>query len=641
MNNFIENWWLNRNLQIVFRVTIFVAVFFCLRLFFLIHNANINYNNIWPSIQTLFIGVYFDLIPAVALASPFILTDLLPYKWRNQLGFRKLLFALFSILCFLICVVELADTIYFPFNGRRSTMYIFNQLNDIKLQMPYFITTYYYIVFIAITIAALFSIIYYRIIFSYGIKYTSNFTSKKIGWFNALLTLGILYLCFMGFRGGWQARPLSSINATQFVTADKAPFIVTTTLCLLQSTNQATLPPRQYFSDEVASANFSFNRNGRQKNIIIGKPLNFVIIICESMSKHFSKKLSPTSEGYTPFLDSLMQLSLVCTNAYSNGWHSNEGNVSVNSSLPPLMPCVLQSEFHNNDLPGVASYLGTIGYASAFFHGGHNGSWNLDAYAAKAGYQQYFGEFEFNNNLEYDGAAGIWDEPFLQFAAAKISNLQEPFVSTIFTLTSHDPYYIPKMYINKFKKGIHPQQVAIQYTDYAIAQFFKSAKQQSWYNNTLFVIVADHGFYHTSLPHQFNTYSNRFGIPLILFQPSHPQPIIYNKIVQQIDILPTILDYANFKGPYKAFGNSLLDDEADRFVINETNGIFQLMNEEYLIRFDGSKTIELFNYKNDPFFIANLKDSLPAIIVPMEKKLKAILQVHDNAIIKNEFRIKN
>lgn len=115
----------------------------------------------------------------------------------------------------------------------------------------------------------------------------------------------------------------------------------------------------------------------------------------------------------TPFLDSLMDQSLTCTNAFSNGTKSIEGIPAILSGLPSLMEDpFINSGYAFNDQTSFAMLLGAEGYQTSFFHGGINGTMNFDSWAALAGYQNYFGKNEYNNNDDFDGFWGIWDEPF-------------------------------------------------------------------------------------------------------------------------------------------------------------------------------------------------------------------------------------
>jgi phosphoglycerol transferase MdoB-like AlkP superfamily enzyme len=114
------------------------------------------------------------------------------------------------------------------------------------------------------------------------------------------------------------------------------------------------------------------------------------------------------------------------------------------------------------------------------------------AFSNLIGIQQYFGMDEYGNKNDFDGYWAIWDEEFFQYFAGKLSGFSQPFVSTIFSATSHHPFLLPERYTGRFPEGPHPINRCIGYTDMAVRRFFESASRQPWFDNTIFVITADH-----------------------------------------------------------------------------------------------------------------------------------------------------
>mgnify|MGYP003623497570 FL=1 len=124
---------------------------------------------------------------------------------------------------------------------------------------------------------------------------------------------------------------------------------------------------------------------------------------------------------------------------------------------------------------GVGTVLDKKGYDCSFVQGAENGSWKFDRFSNVAGYQHYYGRTEYNNEKDYDGAWGIFDEPFMQFAARTVDAKQKPFLATLFTLSSHHPYILPEKYKGKFQKGTDTIYEMIYYTDNALRNFFNTA----------------------------------------------------------------------------------------------------------------------------------------------------------------------
>src|SRR5690606_10144154 len=121
--------------------------------------------------------------------------------------------------------------------------------------------------------------------------------------------------------------------------------------------------------------------------------------------------------------------------------------------------------------------------------GAANGSMGFLGFSNILGYKSYLGKTEYNNDEDHDGIWGIWDEPFFQFMGKTLSQEKAPFMATVFSVSSHDPYKVPSQYKNKFKEGDIPIHKCIEYSDYSIKRFMEYAKTQSWYNNTIFVFT--------------------------------------------------------------------------------------------------------------------------------------------------------
>src|SRR5690606_17812963 len=190
--------------------------------------------------------------------------------------------------------------------------------------------------------------------------------------------------------------------------------------------------------------------------------------------------------SYTPCLDSLMQSGALFTNAYANALHSSAAIPAILAGIPAITaPTFSTSIYANNNVNSIASLLQNKGYKSAFFHGGTNGSMSFDLFTKNAGYDAYYGRNEYNNEKDYDGTWGIWDEPFFQYFNRKITTLPQPFHAAIFSLSSHHPYKLPKHYTPKINNATLPIHQVIQYTDHAVKLFFEAAKNQSWFHNTI------------------------------------------------------------------------------------------------------------------------------------------------------------
>ena len=278
-----------------------------------------------------------------------------------------------------------------------------------------------------------------------------------------------------------------------------------------------------------------------------------------------------------------------------------------------------------NDYTGLAGILAKEGYETAFFHGAQNGSMGFQAFAQKIGFQRYYGRTEYEASQgkdDFDGTWAIWDEPFLQYYANEMSNMKQPFMTTLFTASSHHPFAIPEKYKKQFPEEELEIHKCIRYTDMAIGRFFETASRQPWFNNTIFVLTSDHT--NMSNHAEYQTDLGGFCSPIIIYEPER-EPQLQDKIAQQIDILPTVLGMLGYQKPYFGFGIDLLNAPAEEtWAVNYLNGIYQYVKYGYVLQFDGQHTKAVYRL-DDRLMKHNIKGEVE-VQAMMECELKAIIQ---------------
>ena len=366
------------------------------------------------------------------------------------------------------------------------------------------------------------------------------------------------------WRGGFQYKPMSIIDAAKYSSPENAPLALNTPFTMILSYDQSTLEDYTFFTPEKLDQAYSPVHQFRNTTASNQDSLpNVVLIVMESFSREYVGGYNQ-GKGYTPFLDSLMEHSLVFRNAYSNGNKSIEGIPAITASMPTLMNhSFISSPYSTNQFSSLPSLLAPLGYRSSFFHGASNGSMRFDGYTQTAKFDRYMGRNEYNNDAHFDGQWGIWDEEFFQFFAQELNEEATPFFSTFFSLSSHHPFAVPERYEGVFEAGDLPVYKTVGYSDYALRRFFEVAKQSAWYDNTLFIITADHiGPYSKK---SGRTALNRLEIPLLFFKGDNSLRGEADQVAQQIDILPTVLDYINYPDPFVSFGESLLRPQREKW----------------------------------------------------------------------------
>jgi phosphoglycerol transferase MdoB-like AlkP superfamily enzyme len=311
---------------------------------------------------------------------------------------------------------------------------------------------------------------------------------------------------------------------------------------------------------------------------------------------------------------------------------------SILASIPSLETPYTISHYANNQINGLPELLKRKGYYSAYFHGAPNGSMGFDSFAKMAGFDNYFGLNEYPYKDDFDGMWGVWDEPFFKYFGEKMNTFKQPFFASIFSVSSHHPFKVPEQYTGKFKKGPAPILEVVGYTDFSLREFFNQISKSPWYNNTLFVLTADHT--NESVHREFQNNFGAYCVPIIFFKPGSDLRGIKPRIAQQIDIMPTILNYLNFDEPYVAFGNNLLDDSSEPFAFNTNGTTYNLYMSDHILEMIENNTVGLYNYKTDLFLVNNLIGKEQELQKKMEDKLRAIIQTYNSRLIDNNMVVK-
>jgi phosphoglycerol transferase MdoB-like AlkP superfamily enzyme len=334
----------------------------------------------------------------------------------------------------------------------------------------------------------------------------------------------------------------------------------------------------------------------------------------------------------------MLSVSLTFDVSLANGRKSIDAMPSILASVPSLETPYTISHYANNEINGLAGLLRKKGYYTAFFHGAPNGSMGFDSFAKMAGFQDYYGLNEYPNKADFDGVWGVWDEPFFHFFATKLNSFKQPFMASIFSVSSHHPFEVPAKYKGKFKKGPAPICEVVGYTDFSLRELFAELSKMPLFANTLFVITADHT---NELIHkEFQNSFGAFCVPILFYKPGSDLRGVKQRIAEQIDIMPTVLSYLNYDDEYIAFGSNLLDDTQESFAFNTNGSNYHLYMKDHLLETIDNKAAGLFDYKNDTDLVNNLTGKDPVLQQQMEEKLKAIIQTYNSRLVDNNMVVR-
>jgi len=612
----------------------FLMFTICRLLFYLFHPSF--FDGDFP-VNAFFYGLRFDSVAIAYFFSIFILISSLPFSFRASDWYQKIVKILFHLGNSLAIILNLIDLGYYRYSLKRTTADFFDFLstgNDFWGMFPQYVLDFWYAFVFLIILIILSEFLYRKTKLSTpNIQYTlNNYLSQT------LLFVLVIGTTIIGYRGGIQLKPIDVINAGSYTSPKYVPVVLNTPFCVIKTILNDQLPKVEFYSKEEVETIYSPETTIQSAGKFKGK--NVVLIILESFAKEYVGFFNH-NDGYTPFLDSLCAESYVFSNAYSNGSRSIEALPSIFTGIPPLMntPFVI-SNYSSNKLDAMPQILKKNGYSTSFYHGGANGTMGFDGFANISGVEEYFGMNEYPNaEADYDNHWGIYDEPYLQYFSNELNAKKEPFFSTVFTLSSHHPYSIPEKYKGSFPKGILDAHPTIGYTDYALRQFFNTARKSDWYQNTIFIFTADHSS--TSLDPKYSTIIGRFAIPVFIYAPGTQFKGSNNNYFQHCDITPTLLHLLGINTKIISFGLDI--NKTDRYVVGFSRNTYYYMANNYLLLFDGEKSIGLYNYNNDQLLRTNLLNSSTNIAIQnqLESKLKAIIQQHNNRLIENRLSISN
>lgn len=613
----------------------------------------------------------FDTSAIVYTNMLYIVMMLFPLWLKERPSYHKTCKWVFVIVNSLCLIVNLCDSVYFPYTLRRTTTSVMREFqNDNNISgvlLTETINHWYLVVLGVVLIYALWKL--YVMPRTDGRIYTIAKERMVHAGIYLLMLAAAVPLCIGACRGGLASgiRPITINNANQYVDRPmECALVLNTPFAILRTIGKNVFKVPDYYTDQQqldkvytpihpgatfaglppesgdSAAVVSAAAPGNAAPTVAHMKKNIVVIIVESFGREYIGALNKDLEGgkyqgFTPNVDKLVSQSATFRYSYCNGQKSIDGMPSVLSSIPMFVEPFVLTPASMNTYTGIAGLLKDWGYHTAFFHGANRGSMGFMAFANKTGFEQYYGrqdyaaDSRFGGDADFDGNWGIWDEPFMQYFCTKMGEMKQPFMTAIFTVSSHHPFVVPEKYKNTFKEEQLPIHKCIRYTDMAIGKFFESARKQPWFENTIFVFTSDHT--NQSNHPEYQTDLGRFCSPILIYDPSgNIKPGMRNAVAQQIDIMPTLLNYVGYDKPYLAFGIDLLRTPAEEtFAVNYLNGVYQYVKYGHVLQFDGSEVKAVYSL-DDRLMRRNLKGHT-AVEKTMVGELKAIIQQYMNRMV--------
>ncbi len=622
-------------------LTVYVCYFVC-RVAFLAENwAIFEQGMTLPTLlKVMRGGVLFDNSAIFYTNALVILLYLLPLAAKERGWYWNMTRWIYVVINSLCVLLNLGDSAFFEFRKHRTSLAVFSEFkgeDNIGGIVGVELVNHWYFVLLFAGLTALLWCLYLK---------PATPTRPRLRYY---LTQSISLLLFVpvtlfAMRGNTffsATRPIAVSFAHNYADEPvQTGIVLNTPFSIIRSVNHVPKETPVFFAtQEELDAVYSpvhYPADSVQPN-----HKNIVILIVESFAAEFVGGLNRdldggTYRGYTPFFDEMLEKGTWFDQSFANTYYSIDAPPAVLASIPRMDTPFVLSPYSLNHIGSIASETAKAGYTTAFFHGADNQSLGINAFVTSVGFENYYGKDEyladkrFGGMDDFDGKWGIWDEPFLQYFNTKLSEMPEPFMASVFTLSSHHPFKIPEQYRDTFPdEGLHQLHKCIRYTDHSLRRFFESASQQPWYDHTVFVITADHSSSKRTHDIYFTSVGD-FRIPILIYDPSGEiAPGRRPGIIQQIDIMPTLLNHIGYDRPYVAFGKDALNTPAEESWPFNWDLCPQYLQGDYVLRGDGTKVTDIFDYVHDPLLEHNLIDTFPdSLRQPMTDRMNAFIQAY-------------
>ncbi|OCL97528.1 Lipoteichoic acid synthase 1 [Aliarcobacter thereius] len=627
----------NRYTQILFAVLLSLLILSLLRVFFYFKYQYFfeDLSN-YEMIKSFIFGLRVDIITIFTFIGILILLLSLPFKFTFNKYYKIFISILWSIFLISILTLCIADIIYFEFSQRHISNEVLALANDmdIILNMAFGSLLYY-----TITSVILFLLLTYVFLHIFKAPLKNEILVKK----DYLYFLLIIVILFAGIRNSVDRKSFGIVDAyavpktSSGILAINGFYSFYRTLGVYQGAKRVklmefneALPIAKWF---LKSERFIFKNEDYPAQRILDdndkkEKYNIVIVLLESWgAEHIDGFTKYKELNVTPYFKKLSNESLRYTNFYANGYRSIYGITSIYTGI--TLPKGFQYLGNGLELTNF-SYLGQIakenGYTTIAAQSSNRRSYRVDAVSLLAGFEEFYGAEDMPNIEIVDEGrkpdTGTYDYNMFDFMHKRLNNLQEPFLSFMFTSTNHSDFHLPSSKFETYPhdlKNYNGYLNSLIYVDNAIERFMESVKKEPWFDNTIFIFTSDHGSGNAlgNIGKELRPNDKEFSsiegyrIPLLIYAPKIFKAKTIETLGSQNDIKPTIIDILGFKNSFSVMGNSLFDETVqNRFVYTFGGDQIALIKDNCYI---------LFNYKN--VTNSNCTDESKNIL---EKELRAI-----------------
>ncbi|MDA8850868.1 sulfatase-like hydrolase/transferase [Flavobacteriaceae bacterium] len=596
--------------------------------------------------KSFIMGVRFDIvISGYILILPtliFLTLELIGFKSKS---IKQFFFYWIYILFTIAFTVSTADIPYFNQFYDRFSVGAFEWMESYKIVISMIFQEPKYFLFIIPFI--LLEIVFYILLKK--IFEQENETQKINFFLNTFVSLIFLAIVFLGIRGRIEEKSPIRIGTAYFsnnsflnkLGLNPSFTLIRSYLDSKDKDNRVVKFMDDKLAIEMVQKNLGITKTQYnspiarevQPDTLLSAQPNVVLIIMESMSAAKMKRHGSTEE-LTPFLDSLSHNSIYFENIYTAGKHTFNGIFSTLFSFPALYR--QHSMKTNNQYDGISTSLLKNGYSTTYFTTHDSQFDNIEGFLRSNNFQNVISQSDYPAS-EVKTTLGVPDDFMFRFSIPKINELSErenPFFVTFMTTSDHSPFYVPE-YFQPKAKAIESQ--IVQYADWSLQQFIQLASKEAWFNNTIFVFVADHG---AAIDAKYDISLNYFHTPLIIYAPEiFKGNQVHQKIGSQIDVYPTVMGLIKQKYVNNTLGIDLLNEERKFTIINDDDKVGILDTDYLCIMKNNGAKLELYKYKEQDK--SNYFDQEQEKALEMADYAKSNMQVHQIMISEGRTTLKD
>ncbi len=527
--------------------------------------------------ESLFLGLRFDLSStSILLFIPIVLL-IFPLRITGHLFFRRFVASVIYLELVAMIIFLTSDYMYFSFVKRHITNELLFLLNDSEYLMTEVSVKLLPIIFLIVL-----TIVFYPLF----LKVTCP---KKLEVQRSMLSfvLILLVLIVVG-RGGFQRKPIAVIDAYQYGSASQGHLILNgiftaSHFSISSKFIERTAGEEKLYLDTLnlpvsTTPDYPLERTNVQSGMSPKK--NVVMIMIESLSFKYIDYLSGQNYGVTPNIDRFAQNGLVFENFFANGQRSVDGVQSILTGIPPLpgMPDITALSVNYSGLGQLAS---ENHYRTIFLTTTLRESFSMDLIAGAAGFDDYHGLEDYPLLLNYIDAVDRplgWDYEAFMYLLKQLEGEKSNYVAFVNPCSDHTPFARMQEPFNQYEHGTDTEGGylnMLHYTDWALGEFINEYKKRKDFEETVFIITADHALPHFQGPDPYG----KFRIPLIIYSPKNISPGRSQMFASQIDLFPTIIKLLDLEGKYSAIGKNILDTEKS-FAVVKDGALLEIFSKE-------------------------------------------------------------